>query len=82
MRFSFLLATPVIPPPGVYKLHDLTGPNGDGIHGQIARRQPRAPPPRPTPPCASSPSYFTSARPDRFGYYCLAAGALSIVRFA
>jgi undecaprenyl-diphosphatase len=34
-RFSFMLATPVILAAGIYKLHDLLGPNGDGIHGQI-----------------------------------------------
>jgi undecaprenyl-diphosphatase len=32
-RFGFLLATPVILAAGVYKLHDLTGPNGNGIRG-------------------------------------------------
>lgn len=34
-RFSFLLATPIILAAGVYKLHDLVGPNGAGIRGQI-----------------------------------------------
>jgi undecaprenyl-diphosphatase len=34
-RFSFLLATPIILAAGVYKLHDLTGPNGNGVRGQI-----------------------------------------------
>ncbi|GAA4629710.1 undecaprenyl-diphosphate phosphatase [Actinoallomurus vinaceus] len=34
-RFSFLLATPVILAAGVLKIPDLTGPLGDGIHGQV-----------------------------------------------
>jgi undecaprenyl-diphosphatase len=34
-RFAFLLATPVILAAGVLKVHDLTGPLGDGIHGEI-----------------------------------------------
>src|SRR5205807_8149218 len=32
-RISFLMATPIILAAGVYKLPDLTGPNGDGIRG-------------------------------------------------
>ena len=34
-RFSFLLSAPVIFAAGVFKLHDLTGPLGDGIKGQV-----------------------------------------------
>jgi undecaprenyl-diphosphatase len=34
-RFSFLLATPVILAAGVLKIGDLTGPLGNGIHGQV-----------------------------------------------
>ena len=34
-RFAFLLATPVILAAGVLKVPDLTGPLGNGIHGQI-----------------------------------------------
>jgi undecaprenyl-diphosphatase len=34
-RFAFLLATPVILAAGVLKVPDLTGPLGQGIHGQI-----------------------------------------------
>jgi len=34
-RFSFLLATPVILAAGVLKVPDLTGPLGNGIHGQV-----------------------------------------------
>jgi undecaprenyl-diphosphatase len=35
VRFSFLLATPVIFAAGVYKLPDLAGPLGNGIGGQV-----------------------------------------------
>ena len=34
-KFAFLLATPIILAAGVYKIPDLTGHLGDGIHGQI-----------------------------------------------
>ena len=34
-RFSFLLATPIILAAGVYKIPDLFGPSGTGIHGQV-----------------------------------------------
>ncbi|MGP7998115.1 MAG: undecaprenyl-diphosphate phosphatase [Streptosporangiaceae bacterium] len=34
-RFAFLLATPVILAAGILKVPDLTGPLGNGIHGQI-----------------------------------------------
>jgi undecaprenyl-diphosphatase len=34
-RFAFLLATPVILAAGILKVSDLTGPLGNGIHGQI-----------------------------------------------
>jgi undecaprenyl-diphosphatase len=32
-RYGFLLATPPILGAGIYKLHDLTGPNGSGVRG-------------------------------------------------
>jgi undecaprenyl-diphosphatase len=32
-RISFLMATPIILAAGLYKISDLTGPNGDGIRG-------------------------------------------------
>jgi undecaprenyl-diphosphatase len=35
MRFSFMLATPIILAAGVYKVPDLLGHNGDGIRGQV-----------------------------------------------
>src|ERR1700758_824634 len=34
-RFSFLLATPIILAAGVYKIPELFGPLGTGIHGQV-----------------------------------------------
>jgi undecaprenyl-diphosphatase len=34
-RFSFLLATPIILAAGVYKIPELFGPLGNGIHGQV-----------------------------------------------
>jgi undecaprenyl-diphosphatase len=34
-RFSFLLSAPVIFAAGVFKLHDLTGPLGNGIRAQV-----------------------------------------------
>jgi len=35
MRFSFMLATPIILAAGVYKLPDLLGHNGDHVRGQV-----------------------------------------------
>jgi undecaprenyl-diphosphatase len=32
-RYGFLLATPIILVAGLYKLPDLTGPNGSGVRG-------------------------------------------------
>ena len=32
-RISFLLATPIILAAGLFKLPDLTGPNGNGVRG-------------------------------------------------
>jgi undecaprenyl-diphosphatase len=34
-KFAFLLATPIILAAGVYKIPDLTGPNGAGVRGQV-----------------------------------------------
>src|SRR5207248_1397854 len=33
-RYAFLLATPIILAAGLYKIHDLTGPNGNGVRGE------------------------------------------------
>jgi undecaprenyl-diphosphatase len=80
-RFSFLLATPVILAAGVYKLPDLAGPASDGIRGQVLVGS----------LCAGAAAYatvryltryFTTRTLTPFAIYCLAAGTLSIVRFA
>jgi undecaprenyl-diphosphatase len=79
-RFAFLLATPVILAAGVLKLPGLAGSAGDHIHGQIAvgvvitgitaylsiRFLVK---------------YFETKTLTPFAYYCLIAGAASIVRF-
>jgi undecaprenyl-diphosphatase len=79
-RFAFLLATPVILAAGVLKLPSLAGSAGDGIHGQVAvgvvitgitaylsvRFLVK---------------YFQTGTLTPFAYYCLVAGAVSIVRF-
>jgi undecaprenyl-diphosphatase len=79
-RFSFLLATPVILAAGVYKLHDLTGPLGEGYRGQILVGSIAA-------GVASYLSvrflvrYFTSRNLNPFGVYCLVVGIVSLIRF-
>jgi undecaprenyl-diphosphatase len=80
-RFSFMLATPVILAAGVYKLHDLLGPNGDGLHGQIVVGS-----------IVAGLAAFAAVRfLERFfrantllpfAVYSLVVGGLSIVRFA
>jgi undecaprenyl-diphosphatase len=81
LRFSFLLATPVILAAGVLKLPDLFGPLGDGIRPQALMGS----------VLAGVGAYVSvrwltrwvhtnSLRP--FGWYCLAAGLGSLVRFA
>ncbi len=81
LRFSFLLATPIILAAGVYKVPDLIGPLGDGIRGQAlagataaflaalvaARFLER---------------WFRTRTLIPFAVYCLIAGAVSIVHFA
>ena len=80
-RFSFLLATPVILAAGALKLGDLFGPLGDGIRPQVLLGS----------VLSGIGAYVSvrfltrylahrSLRP--FGYYCIAAGAASIVLFA
>jgi undecaprenyl-diphosphatase len=80
-RFSFLLATPVILAAGVLKLPSLTGHAAAHIHGQVAvgfvitaitayfsvRFLVR---------------YFETRTLTPFAIYCLAVGAVSVVRFA
>ncbi|NMM17192.1 MAG: undecaprenyl-diphosphate phosphatase [Cellulomonas sp.] len=81
VRFSFLLATPIILAAGVYKVPDLLGPLGDGIRGQslagalaafvaallAAKFLER---------------WFRTRTLTPFAVYCLLAGAISIARFA
>ncbi len=80
-RFSFLLATPVILAAGVLKLPSLAGPAGRGIHGQVVVGAVVA-------GVAAYASvrfltrWFTTRTLTPFAVYCLAAGALSVVRFA
>ena len=80
-RFSFMLATPVILAAGLYKLHDLLGPNANGLHGQIIVGS----------IVAGLAAYgavrflerfFRSNTLIPFAVYCLAVGGLSIIRFA
>jgi len=78
VRFAFLLATPIIFAAGVYKIPDLTGHLGNGIHGQILVGS----------LVAGVASYFTvrfltryfrSNNLNPFGIYCLIAGGLMVV---
>jgi undecaprenyl-diphosphatase len=80
-RFSFLLATPVILAAGLYKVPDLAGPLGDGLHGQILVGSLAA-------GVAAYVSarflvrFFTTRTLTPFGIYCLVVGVLAIIRFA
>jgi undecaprenyl-diphosphatase len=77
-RFSFLLATPVILAAGVFKIPDLFGPLGEGIHGQVIVGS-----------IASFVSayfavrfltrYFHTRTLTPFAVYCTAAGAASLI---
>jgi undecaprenyl-diphosphatase len=79
-RFAFLLATPVILAAGVYKIPDLFGPNGKGIHGQVLAGSIAA-------AVAGYLSvrylvrYFTTRTLTPFAIYCLIVGVASILRF-
>ena len=80
-RFSFLLATPIIFAAGIYKIPDLTGSLGDGIRGQALVGSIFA-------GLAAYASvrflmrFFETRNLMPFAIYCLAFGAISIVRFA
>ena len=80
-RFSFLLATPIIFAAGVYKVPDLTGHLGDGIRGQALVGSLFA-------AVAAYVSirflmrFFETRNLLPFAIYCLAFGAVSVVRFA
>jgi undecaprenyl-diphosphatase len=77
-RFSFLLATPVILAAGALKIPDLAGPLGDGIRGQVLAGS-----------AASFVTayvsvrfltrYFVTGTLRPFAWYCMAAGAGSLV---
>jgi len=79
-RFSFLAATPIILAAGLYKLHDLVGPNGSGIRGQVLVGS----------VVAAIAAYFAVSFLVRFfetrtltpfAIYCLVVGAVLTVRF-
>ncbi len=77
-RFSFLLATPIILAAGVYKIPDLFGPTGTGIHGQVLAGSIASF------VCAYLAvrfltRYFQTRTLTPFAVYCAAAGALSLV---
>jgi len=79
-RFAFLLATPVILAAGVLKVPSLLGPAGAHIHGQVILG---------VIVCAITAylsvrflvRWFQTRTLTPFAIYCLAFGALSIVRF-
>jgi undecaprenyl-diphosphatase len=80
-RFAFLLATPVILAAGVLKLPTLFGRAGDHIHGQVLVGMAV---------CGVAAylsvrylvRYFESRTLLPFAIYCLAVGAVSLIRFA
>ena len=80
-RFAFLSATPVILAAGVYKLHDLVGPNGASIRPQILIGSLVT-------AVAAYISvkflvrFFETKTLFPFAVYCLVAGALLTLRFA
>jgi undecaprenyl-diphosphatase len=80
LRFSFLLATPIIFAAGIYKVPDLAGHLGDGIRGQALVGA----------LFAGAAAYlsvrflvrfFETRTLTPFAIYCLAAGGASIIRF-
>ena len=81
VRFSFLLATPVIFAAGMYKVPDLFGPLGNGIRPQVIVGS----------LAAFGASYFAATFLVRwfktrtlipFAVYCLVFGLASVVRFS
>ena len=79
-RFAFLLATPVILAAGVLKVPSLLGPAGTHIHGQVVLG---------VIVCGIAAylsvrflvRWFQTRTLTPFAIYCLAFGALSIIRF-
>jgi undecaprenyl-diphosphatase len=81
VRFTFMLATPIILAAGVLKIPDFTGPLGDGIRGQALAGAGAA--------FIGAllatkflTRYFQSNKLTPFAWYCLIAGTASIIRFA
>ena len=77
-RFSFLLATPIILAAGVYKIPDLFGPQGTGIHGQVLAGSVASF------VCAYLAvryltRYFQTRTLTPFAVYCALAGGISLV---
>jgi undecaprenyl-diphosphatase len=81
LRFSFLLATPIILAAGVLKLPDLLGPLGNGIRAQVVVGS----------VAAGVAAYFSARFLTRwfktrtlwpFGIYCIVVGAAFTVHFA
>jgi undecaprenyl-diphosphatase len=79
-RYAFLLATPIIGAAALLKLPDLFGPDGDGVRGQALVGA----------LCAGVfawasvkflMKYFETNRLTPFGFYCLAAGLVSLIVF-
>ena len=81
VRFSFLLATPIILAAGAYKVPDLIGPLGNGIRGQCLAGAVAA-----FVGALISAKFlqrwFRTRTLTPFAIYCLVAGAISIVHFA
>jgi len=81
LKFSFLLATPVILAAGLFKIPSLAGPAGDGIHGQVLVGAIAA-------GLAAYASvrfltrWFTTRTLTPFAIYCLVVGIASLIRFA
>jgi undecaprenyl-diphosphatase len=81
LKFSFLLATPVILAAGLFKIPSLAGPAGDGIHGQVVVGAIAA-------GLAAYASvrfltrWFTTRTLTPFAIYCLLVGIASLVKFA
>ncbi len=80
-RFSFLLATPIILAAGVYKIPELFGPLGTGIHGQVLAGSIASF------VCAYLAvryltRYFQTRTLTPFAIYCALAGGASLMWFA
>jgi len=81
MKFSFLLATPVILAAGLFKVPSLAGTAGEGIHGQVIVGSIAA-------GLAAYASvrfltrWFTTRTLTPFAIYCLVVGIASLIKFA